>query len=394
MTHFTHFLKCSCLLSIFAISILACRKTDTADEIDEPPELTDSVEANLISDRLMFNAFKKTPGAIPSAQSGTNSSLKISIKDTLYLMKDLVLPIEFLHHSPERNVAGAYVQVHASFVGGTASYYYDVSELESTSESDTVSTILIGIDVKDLEFPLSFSLKIAPYDPVGEVIDETIEVVTIEDSHDASDNTGECSFILPTEDFWNWKFSMILGEYFVNESGIGGWPIDFDSSPRIVHGAGGQFVNGCCYDGVSGCGPGDTVNARLLFPSFYKIESETFRFSDNGTFIRTTYESSANPDPAASDFCGGGRGVVDLSISQVVYGGNWTLDAASQHLRLQGTSSSVRGGGFGNPGGVISYNCHYLIMKQPNLEGVGKPLEKTYARVSTDEFFENFHSMD
>ena len=122
----------------------------TSDEPGVTPDPNDSVgtfsiNADTISNHLQFYNATQIQGTLPTGPAG--SSLKISFEDTLNLMDELKRPIKFLHEDPNENVSGVYVQVHATFIGGTnATYYYDVPELLETATNDSVSVIMIGID--------------------------------------------------------------------------------------------------------------------------------------------------------------------------------------------------------------------------------------------------------
>jgi len=368
------------------IFVLAC-SSDEPEAVPAPvpgiPAATTTVEElDSLSDHLEFLSAKKTTGKIPAAPAG-NSTLKISFKDTLYMMASARIPIKFLHDAGT-NVAGVYIQVHraaASTAGDPiyATYHYDVPELAESAESDTVSVIFVGFDPTGLELPLSVPVTISPYGENGQPLEEFEEIFTVEESNESSNTSGRseadpCPFTSASEfDSWNWKYSVIEVdgsiEFYVAQGEMATY---------------GQTVYGCCNEatGVStGCAVGQIPNANLYFPTYYRIELELLAFLENGTFRRTTVEATASPLPDESNFCGD-VGKVHASIHEIDYRGFWTLDPNTENLQLQTTESTAEGGlgGYGNPGGILSYNCHYMLLIQLDREGFGRDLRKLYIR--------------
>ena len=390
MNTFTQFLKFRQLILFCGTFLLACSSDEPEaipTSVPKTPTATVTVEElDDLSDHLEFLNANKIPGKIPAAPAGS-SSLKISFKDTLYLMEDARIPIKILHDAAT-NVAGVYVQIHGPSTGtpGNAphsTYHYDVPELVQTSESDTVTIILVAFDPDDFELPISFPVTIAPYDEAHQLLDGTEKIFTIE-SFDGSPISGRskseaCEFTTPpVEGWWQWAYSLIEKD----------GEIVFYSSPDIVFG--GQNIKGCCVNGTSDYGASclqadpKYVNT-LFFPTYYQIAGETFIFNLNGTFERITLERHGDPDTDNTNFCGVAYGAIRNTNEFVTYEGNWTLDQATQDLRLQTTTSS--GSGYGNPGGIIRYNCHGIIMFQLDREGFGQNLEKFYFRMRPEDYF-------
>jgi len=392
MRHITQFLKPTCTVILCGILMATCRKPET--EPGNPPanNQTDSTNADIISDHLQFFDATKKQGTIPKGPAG--SILKISFKDTLYLMDQVKGPIKFLHEDTTQNIAGIYVQVHGTVIGGTgATYYYDVPELTEMEESDSVSVIMIGFDPAGFEPPLTFDITITPYDESGHPIAEVVRPVKIaEHNVEPNGNAGSCGLVLPDDESWHWELSYILAEPITEEH-----PFYFYNDPNKIFGAGGQVIKGNCCNGISvygPCVPGDTtLNASLHFATSYRIMSETLEFHD-GTFLRQTFEDGANPLPASSDFCAGGEGMISYNLNHTIYNGNYTVTATtlppdlqgyddSLRLTLQTTSSSPQGSGFGNSGGIIhQLDCTIgaLVLIQLDLEGGGNHLYKFYRR--------------
>jgi hypothetical protein len=395
MKMITQFLKFSGMMLFWGMLLLTC--TDEPEANPEPKLSSDTLtveDLDDLSDHLQFFSATKKEGKTPAAP--TSSSLKFSIKDTLHLGEGVLMPIKFLHDELT-NVAGVYIQVHGPLSGGSAgtfaTNYYDVPEELNTAESDTVSIIVVGFDPADFEFPLSFDITIAPYDEGGQLIDETEVPVVIEDINDPNNSSsGSCGVVLPQGSYWDWFWS-------------------YDSIGKVVtdpfYVAGGdQIIKGCCVGGISDygilCLSGTPevdllVERSLPFPTYYQIAAETFIFFDNGTYTRFTQENSANPLPSKSDFCNGDIGIVDIQVSKVTYGGNWTITKnvptipgwpPLDNLTLQGTSKTIPGGGYGNPGGFLVFRgCDIMDMLQVSYQDGEYPtiLFKKYVRRQAGE---------
>jgi hypothetical protein len=314
---------------------------------------------------------------MPKPPAGT-SSLKMNFRDTLYLMEGLRVPIQFLHDQAP-NVAGVYIQVQAAGAGGVipATYYYDVPEQKEMENSDTISSVFVGFDEAGLKLPLDINIKIAPYDKNGTVIDDDEKVIRIE-------KVGGCDFKAPARPgHWEWVSSTVVGQTNAN-----GYSFSFFNSPGKIFDQ-NRVIEGCCNaDGSSGCKTvGQLPNSSLVFNTSYVILEETFKFFDNGRFHRTTIEAIGDPDTGASDFCKGARGVVNFGIDNISYQGYWQLNAGSKELALTHTDASQEFGGYGNPGGILRYNCHWMEMTQRSGEGSGRNLVKVYRYMGDDQWW-------
>ena len=407
MKTFSQFFKFSSMALLWGILYMSCNSDEPGAE-PKTPDPKDSVNtpfinADSISDHLQFYNATKIQGTIPSGPAG--SSLKISFEDTLYLTGEAKVPIKFLHEDITENVAGIYVQVHGA-AGGifNAAYYYDIPELQEEADSDTVSVIMIGVDpvglidtdgVPPVGSPFVFEITIVPYGKGGQPIAKATRPVKMKESNgDPHGGDGPCGLVLPQGDFWDWKMSYIEGPDPTDKS-------IFLSSPNEIFGSGGQDIKGNCCErsgvkqSVYGfCSIGDTtLNASLHFATYYQIQGETLVFSNDGTYIRNTIESTAVPLPGKSDFCGTGSGVVTDRIDHITYYGNWTVNSITvppglgdgtgtgDYLTLQTTFSN--GLGYGNPGGIIDQlDCDILYLTQIDREGFGQHLLKFYARRS------------
>lgn len=331
-------------------------------------------------------------------QGPTGSSLKVSFKDTLFLNFEGMTPISFLHEDSSENLSGAYVRVYSGGTGGT--FYYDVPELPNTP-NDTVSTILVGIDMASIldpdgvppagpgtpngeppVIPGPIEIEIVPHLPDGRPIAMATKPIKISFPNPVD---GSCSIINPPGEVWQWHLT------------YDGFTEPYD--PGTIFDPKGQDIVGCCIDGVSNygatCVNGDPKNLRTLhFPTSYQILSESIAFHDNGTFTRMTMENTNNPVPSESDFCGTGPGVVRDKIKLVEYEGTWEIVPMTPNwwggdaTAVQLTTTSSTGLGFGNPGGTIrQLACdpiNNLALITIDLEGGGRDLYKHYFRRTWD----------
>jgi hypothetical protein len=350
---------CTAILYVSVIS--SCKKNEKGGIVNPPPvNPGTSANADSLSNRLQFFGATKKQGNIP--QGPATNFLKISFKDTLYLMDQVKRPIKFLHTDTTKNVAGVFLQV---FIGGTggslgATYYYDVPEIPDISKNDTVSVVMIGFDPAGIKPPLTFDMKIIPYDKNKQPLAQAGRHIKItEHKVDPKGNAGSCGLMLPSGEYWRWECS-----YIVNNSGF-----TFYNDPNKFFGAEGQFIKGSCCNGVSiyGTCPGSSLppNRSLHFATYYRIAAEVLVFNGNNTFLRETIEESPIPLPDSSDFCSVAEGRI------------------KPNTRLSLLQTSSTGFGYGNPGGIIHQldcNIGALVLIQLDLEGFGKHLYKVYER--------------
>ncbi|MGN6211886.1 hypothetical protein [Parafilimonas sp.] len=388
-------------LFIFGYALIAtnCKKPETTPTHPDNPgdSILTGIHPDSVADRLHFLNTTKIAGSIPDAPA--NNSLKISFKDTLFLLDTFVQPVKFFHTDKNENVAGIYVQI---FIGGSggifeSSYYYDVPE--TTPGSDSISIIYIGFKEDGFVPPPGCLINIAPYDEDKKIIAEATRPLVITEHEEVNNpgNNGSCGLVTPSDESWVWETTISYaqaGKLIIYEPGV---RYDYDN-PNPQHT--GQDILGCCIEGESHygaeCLSTDSSNQRILnFATGYSINSESFKFFDNGRFHRITIEKSVNPAPEESDFCGNGPGVVKDKISAVTYEGNWAIETTPPYRRwdtkwlsLLTTSSSDPLGGFGNAGGYIhQLNCRMkppvLVLIEPGREGEGE-LIKIYDRVNDD----------
>jgi hypothetical protein len=395
MKFYKHLFKFTCALLLYIVLSTSCKKSATVDDLPVVI-LGDSTNVDTISNHLTFlNAVKKQ-GAIPTGPAG--SSLKISFEDTLYLNDKIKGPIKFLHEDTTQNVAGVYLQVHTA-VGGTggsfASYYYDIPEIPDMADNDTVSVILIGVNPAGLIDPahgvpqLVFEITIIPYSPGGQPLAKAVRPVKISDPKiDPSGNAGSCGLVLPPGDFWKWDLSMI------EDPGNG--KLFFYNDPKKVWGAGGQFITGCCINGVSsyntvlGCDKDPAKAKRKLFPTFFQFQESDSKFFTDGTYSQFSRQIHVNPAPDETDFCGVAPGVVHGSSSNVTESGTWKITNSAykgDSLNLSTFRTFTSGGnGIETPRGFIhQLNCKVLVLVRPGAEGSPFDMVSFFTRIDTSK---------
>lgn len=409
MKRTVQFLKLACFILFCGGLMLTCRKNDATPEEPGNPTTPNPLgtgdsaiaTADTIANHLLFfNAVKKM-GVAPKGPAG--SSLKISFKDTLYLMDELKRPIKFLHEDTTQNVAGAYVQVHYGMAGGGSSFYYDVPEDTLMGDNDTVSVILAGINphgligapgVPPAGGPSVFDITITPYNEAGNPIaTETRPVSISEPQKGAGGNGGTCGLVGDVGEYWDWDAS-----FLVDKNG----PV-WENNPSKVWGGIGQTIRGSCCDGnsVYGVCPGDTAaNSSLRFNTYFQFPFEQIRFFPSGTFQRASFEIHSDPAPDESDFCAGREGVVELTHRLYEKSGTYTVSKTKLPARfpeswrnedtllltLKHTSGAI--GGAGNSGGIIhQLDCKVkaLVLIQLDREGGDADLYRFYSRRSVDE---------
>lgn len=370
------FLRLTCILLFLSGMMYACKKPVSMPE--EPTPNGHSVTADTISNHLRFvNAVKKQ-GAIPKGPA--TSSLKISFQDTLYLVDKWKIPVKFLHEDTTKNVAGAFIQVHAS-TGAT--FYYDVPELPDIASNDSVSVILIGIDPRGLidtsgvpsaGAPFNFEIAIVPHDSKGQPLGQVTSPAQVPGENE--NGTGSCGIVTRPGEYWEWSMSFITDPTSSTGENI------FFNSPNKLWGLEGQDIQGCCTNGVSSYTSNCAVEnqRRLNFQTFFNWPNEIYKFFEDGTYSGLTEYLSADPAPQGSDFCSTGSGVVQEDFDRSFLEGTWTVDASS-FLTTLGTSTPQAGSLAARPLGIIDMvTCRLLIIVKPSQEGGSRDLVNFYIR--------------
>jgi hypothetical protein len=312
--------------------------------------------------------------------------LKISFKDTLYLTDQIKRPIKFLHADTTKNVTGIYVQVHGS---SNASYFYDVPEVPDMG-SDTVSVVLIGIDPSGLIAAgggsINFTITIVAYDKTGQALDQTTRPVKM-DQPKKDPAAATCGLELPPGDYWNWDLSLI-------EDPSGNGKLIFYNDTKKIWGSGGQFITGCCINGVSSyntvlnCHLDPTKAKRKLFPTYFQHQESATKFFNNGTYTQFSRQINVNPDPIATNFCGVQAGVVTGSSRSVIEDGTWTVTKRTPYkgdsLYLSLFQLKTTGLGLVSPEGYIhQLDCNVLALINPDNENPDQALVSFYTRINT-----------
>lgn len=365
-------------------SLLSCRKEDKGTNGTGSGTLAG---ADAIFDHLrLFNAVKKQ-GSIPAGPG--SGPLKISFEDTLYLVDEVPQIIKFLTSDTNRKVAGIYLQVYTGLAGGplNTTQYADLPETPGIPHSDSVSIIPIGFDPSGSTPPLTFNIRIVPYDkdkrPLGQA-DRPVKLVP--HTNDPSGKGSGCGLELLPGEMWDWDYSFRLSIPYSP-----GHPFDFWDDPNTSFNTEGQTIRGSCCSGYSvyGICPGTREpNASLHFATYYRIAREWLIFN-GGSFVRYTTEENPAPLPDSSDFCAGGEGKVRSHTSYTTYRGSYSIlpvhspspyQNDTVQLVLNTTSQDPAIGGFGNGGGAIhQLDCQTLMLAQVDPQGLMTNFYRVYS---------------
>jgi hypothetical protein len=386
--------------------VVACNpdELEVAPATENPADPAVVAALDGISDKLRFFGATKMQGKAPAAPSV--SSLKFSLKDMLYLLPGIPMPIKFLHTGGTQNVAGVYVQVYNASTG--AQYHFKVPE--RPSESDSISVVLVGFESDSTGLapfgggvpPPSwagaeddFEIEITPYDESGQPIDiVTVPVEVVESNNDADSPTAPdlCGLVNEGGSWWEWVNSWVLP---VTE--------DFEFfGPEYVFKF-GTTAKGCCINGVSEYSPrclGTTSERTLSFKFFTQYAYESIHFHNNGNYARVTESRSNKADIENSDFCNdsGEGAVTPTKVSNVTQRGTWSISSAPQNTVTSGTTalttipkslSPPAFSGFDSVEGIIhQLTCDSLVLLKldSDLDGGGENHQFTfYQRIRPNE---------
>ncbi len=382
-----HLVKVLLVCALTGAWIFSCKKTESTPAANNNGSTSKTATADTVSNHLRFFRAQRMPGMSPKGAFG--SSLKISFKDTLFLMDQVAIPIKFLHKDTTKNVSGVFIQVEGLQGGSLAADYFDVPEVaQMDTTSDTVSVIMVGIDPESLDLPFDFNITITPHSANGDPITQITRPVRVVKHHKGpTSGSGGCSIVTPGIAIWDWDGSYIISK----KPGV---DFDFYDEPNRVFNAEGQFIKGSCCKGVSlyGICPGEREpNAMLHFDTYYAITEERFVFNDQNSYFRRTTEDAPAPVPDSSNFCSGIAGFIRAHTSITTYTGDYAIVPATLPPDLQNLHDSLAvqlteksnssGGGFGNGAGIIhQLDCSYgsLVLIQVDLEGFGQHLYRFY----------------
>src|SRR6266404_3292886 len=125
MATFADLFKTAGMIMLSAALVLSCKKNGSTQDggNNGNGNNTGSANADSISGHLQFFSAQKIQGAVPKGSAG--SALKISFKDTLYLLDQVKLPVKFLHIDTTQKMTGVFIQVMGLLGGSFATTYYD-----------------------------------------------------------------------------------------------------------------------------------------------------------------------------------------------------------------------------------------------------------------------------
>lgn len=317
------------------------------------------VDLDRVSEFLVVADAQRISGSLGPAPDG---QIKLDIEDTIFSVKGYPLGnrINVLKQSFQ-DITGYYV----GLIG--ASYYYDVPEtiIEGqfipSGDEDTSSVIVLDLDPpEEIEgYPFSVEVVIQPHDPSGQVLDEFVRTITVEDP----DDRGECNSItLPsgsTVFHWEWDFTIRAynGEILnVFAPGL--------ASPINSQGA------GCCTSAGVSLTTSDSplCNPNVSSPDVQWVPLEVDDYSvrtwelwwiyDDGTLKVRSNWIKKQYDRASTNFC---TGEVGYTIEEENSEGEGMHDFTPGSSQL-GVDFSSWTGPYRPLGGELVYTCHTMII--------------------------------
>lgn len=340
----------------FLLILGGCQEDlDNVDPDDENNAANFS--ADQLSEFLVLDGASKIVQNLKGAPDG---KLKISVKDTMYVVKGLQYGARVaIKHNGTQEIRGIYIGVSGS------SFYYDAPA--SAEGQDSTETIYIHLEIPgNANYPLTVPIKIQPYGPDGEPLDEFERWITIEDPDDedvcdptvtqtCTNREGQLICNSP----WSWVWEATLTENLSGDIHTAYAPALFQNQNAFQHG-------GCCWNGISipakydpYCVSGNPEYFEVTVDDAYYVRYFEFMdLFDNGKFER--YMRSANKIyvPDSSNYCSGVAGYfVDDNFT--LYQGEHDFTPGADNIRLTTQSG---GSGWAMNGGELIYTCHSLII--------------------------------
>ncbi len=343
------------IVLLAALLFSACSEPEIApddeDDDDEPLVITPA-EADELLERLLFTGSTRVTGPLPSVSN--TAVVKNNVKDTIYAMPGVQLPIR-LYHSQTGKIKGWYIGVTNS------SFYYDVP-VEETEAGDSITIIFPEVPESDEAY--SMPLKIIPYDESNQPVDIVEREFTVELPDDG------CGLLVkPGNNFeWIWNYT-----YSADPNN----KRTFFNFPQRVF-ATESNPTGCCNSQAACpayvCDPNTlqcnwVYNSEVTMKTIYSIDAEFLTLYDDGTFFRYTDEHKQNFDPIQTDWCG--RIPAYTITDQIVqYEGTHNYVPGRPSMSLTTTSKECDPPDpFGLCGlstsllsGEVKVNCHLLVI--------------------------------
>lgn len=262
-------------------------------------------ESDELSGFLRLNDAVKITGNLPVAP---DLQLKINIKDTIYVMKDLPLGARVVvRHMGLHDISGFYIAVDNS------SFYYDASVID-TEARDSTDVVYINVEVPDdadVDYPLTIPIKIQPHGVNGEPLDEFDKEITIADPEPGTGCSIAVPFTATSTNFANgaWKWMHTLG---LDQSDL----VFHREAPGLKQVSSYQ-TGGCCNDDGTSTTVADdpycfekysdgTLNQRwrsVDVEHYFEWKYDIVWFYDNGTFAQDNLSFQTSYRPSKSDFC-------------------------------------------------------------------------------------------
>lgn len=330
---------------------------DQGNDTDDPGTPGNTNDPDRFAEYLVLTDASKLSGALPTAP---DLGLKISVKDTLFLVKDFPYGARVVvRHDGQHDISGFYVGV------SNSSFYYDVpvDEREAQDSTDVIYINLAAPDGDDVDYPLAIPIKIIPHGPDGSPLDEFEKVAIVEDPA-----TSNCPITIPSDPqpvHWVWEFTVGL---------------DFSGQVFQVDAPGLKQINryqtgGCCNaDGTSSTVANDptcfsefsdgTPNPRwrtIDVEHYFTWGFDLLWLFDDRTFHQWNHSHQTNYRPSKSDFCKN-VAAYDFEVGSFDKTGIHDYAPGANYLNIEydETDPPVFGKIIGS--GDILYTCRSLIL--------------------------------
>ena len=294
------------LLSLLIV-ITACNKEDVTNEApDNGENQTTLADPNEVTSSLIFDNMKIISGSPPAVDASIRADLKINV-DTIFWTKGVTNRI-MVKRPEDVSLKGFWI-----FVAG--SNVYIEATFREEEETEEIDILYFDFDPTGWDFPISFPIKIIPFDDDGNGIDE---IDTSGKTEESSDPSGTCTFDYTSvkdesgATYWEWVFTEDKANNFFAAP----------MYPFITNGT----TQGCCVNGQSSQNHNCPESGRveLAYENYYTISRETFKLNDSG-FIGWSTEVTRNFDPGESDFCSNKAGYI-YKDKYSVFGGTWEIN--------------------------------------------------------------------
>lgn len=355
------------LMGISMLITTACTEdsllSDDPDDPIAPKDSVNQIDPDFAGEHLVLTNATRIAGVLPTASGG---QLKIDVKDSIYLIKGHPYGdrIHILHDEFQQ-VSGFYVAIKNS------TFYFDVEEtlIEGEAESDTVSTLLLDLDLPEdtqQSYPISIEVIIQPHNDTGLPLDEFERTLVIEDPENSSGKA--CNSIInesipinngaALQSIWVWEFTIRENSSGINLLSAPGLIFDLDNNGK---------VGGCCLFNATqfppyfGCDSTATEWVEMEVDEYYVPLYDVLILEQNKSAYVWSAEAKQFLDRPNTDLCANTPVPAYISsISGPQGSGTHDFSPGATSLRLTFPNFS----GFSKPpvNSQIEYTCHSLIL--------------------------------